>query len=118
MSERDILNQNYWLELRTHTRVNGQVGNLKCMDWCEDVLKKAPGFKLVSVEVGDIQIDQYATSILSHHWLEINQDGHTFIADGTAGQFDSKFPDGYYGDLENAPETLKLIYLKQKAINN
>jgi hypothetical protein len=85
---------------------------LKCTDWVEDVFPKVLGFTKRVALIGDIQIDQYATSNLFHHWLENKQDGRVFIADGTAGQFDSQFSEGYYGFLENASIKLREIYVK------
>lgn len=113
MVENNIYDRGFWINLRIQTRVNGQLGVLRCTDWCEDALTKVSGFIERSVVVGDVQIDQYATSQLSHHWLERIEDEQVFIADGTAGQFDLQFPDGYYGTLDDAPLKLKLIYQKQ-----
>ncbi len=107
-----INDSNYWILLRKSTRVNGKIGKGQCCDWCEDALQKkdvAQGFTHQVAELGEIQIDQYATSVLEHHWLE--QDG--FIADGTAGQYDLEYPEGYYGLLDKAPDRLKEVYTKK-----
>jgi len=111
-----LFSRDYWFSLRTNTRVNGQTGRLRCPWWCEDVLQNeevSQVFVRKTADLGDIQIDQYATSRLSHHWLEAEHNGERFIADGTAGQFDPQYPDGFYGTFEQAPDSLKQIYSKK-----
>jgi hypothetical protein len=102
-----------WKEIRQNTRVNG-IGRLQCEWWCEDAQNYLPGYTLKVVKVGTIQIDQYATSILRHFFLQKKEGGKIMIADGTAGQFDSNYPEGYYGPVEEAPDSLKTIYLKPR----
>lgn len=109
-----IIETEFWLLIREGTRVNGGVGACQCEGWCKDVLENenvANEFTPATAELGEIQIDQYATSILTHNWLER---GDGFITDGTAGQFDPEYPEGYYGYPNNAPDKLKAIYAKKK----
>jgi hypothetical protein len=112
MGER-ILDTDYWLSIRSDkTGVTG-AGKGQCKDWCRDVLEIdeiASNFTHQVAELGTIQIDQYATSILVHHWLEMDD----FIADGTAGQFESEYENGYYGPFDKAPDKLKVVYSKKK----
>ena len=87
-------------------RALGGVGQGQCEDWVRDVLGKpeiAQLFHEEIAELGDIQIDQYATSVLRHCWLSINN-GTGFVADVTAGQYESSYMEGYYGLLNEAPD--------------
>lgn len=108
MEER-LRDQSFWKELRKKTRVKGD-GKGQCEDWCRDALQDeavASCFMIQKAEMGTIQIDQYATSILVHYWLEAGG----FIADGTAGQFDPEYEDGFYGLFREASDLLKHVYI-------
>jgi hypothetical protein len=110
MGER-LKSEGFWKNLRKKTRVKG-TGKGQCESWCQDALQDeevAASFKPQKAELGETQIDQYATSVLVHHWLE--SDG--FVADGTAGQFDSELEEGYYGLSEKAPISIKKIYSRK-----
>ena len=112
----NIFNIDFWLSLRKRTRVNGTVGRSNCKDWCHDALRDpdvARTFTEQIAELGDIQIDQIATSVLVHHWLEALKGSTTFAADGTAGQYDTNYPDGYYGPVDEAPPVLRDVYSKK-----
>lgn len=114
MTER-IFDKSYWLSSRKAIKGNGQ-GH--CKDWCEGVLKEEKVAQMFSVQranLGKIQIDQYATSILVHYWLE-TKDDIPFIVDGTAGQFDPQYPEGYYGPIDQASHKLKEIYSRREKI--
>jgi len=108
----NILSKEFWTQLRTTTRARGD-GKGMCADWCEDALKD-PDIQLVFHEeqavLGEIQIDQYATSLLVHHWLEGIVKGRRYVADGTAGQFTQEHIEGFYDFIDKAPESLKVIY--------
>ncbi len=46
-----------------------------------------------------------------HTWREhYSHSNGRYIADGTVGQFDLDYPQGYYGRLEDASELLQRIY--------
>lgn len=109
-----ILNKEHWMHLRASTRVHG-IGKGMCEDWCEDALKD-PEVKAVFHEEAltwESQIDQYATLVLSHHWLEGNVKGRRYVADGTAGQFTEEYSEGFYNFIDEAPERLKVIYQRE-----
>ena len=50
-----------------------------------------------------------------HVWLEAEMpNGGRYIADGTAGQIDPNYPQGYYGTFEEASDPLKEIFAKRR----
>lgn len=110
----NILHKEFWTSLRKGTRVRGD-GKGWCEEWCEDALKDRKVRRTFHQEqlTWESQIDQYATSILSHHWLEGRVKGKRFVADGTAGQFSAEHNEGFYDYVEKAPERLKVIYQKK-----
>jgi hypothetical protein len=113
----NIFSANFWFSLRSSTRVANGNGSLRCDHWCEDALANpvvARIFVMQSARLGDVQIDQYATSYLDHYWLEAYLARTIFVADGTAGQFDPRFPAGYYGLLNRASAQLKEVYSKKR----
>ena len=112
----DWFSNEFWLELRKKTCVKEGNGKKLCLDWCNDALSllEESIFQKEVAILGEIHLDQYAVLELVHYWLETNYQGERYIADGTAGQFDTDFPEGYYGLLKKAPESLKKIYLQNR----
>lgn len=107
-----LQSKQFWSAVREQAGIAG-LGRGDCSHWCTVALENdsiAAAFSRKIADLGQLQIDQYAQLTLVHHWL---QNGNE-IADGTAGQFDSHYPDGYYGSLDDAPETLKEVYRQGK----
>ena len=103
------MNKDFWVSLREKTRVGGKIGQGQCLEWCLDALQNkevAANFQLRMAVLEEIQIDQLATSVLVHYWLE--KEG--FLADGTAGQYDPEYPEGYYGPSDAVPAILRDVY--------
>lgn len=106
MNER--LSKELWDDLRKQAGIKG-LGQGDCSHWCTIALENdlvAHIFSRKIAYLGQVQIDQYAQLSLVHHWLQNGEE----IADGTAGQFDDQYPDGYYGAIQNASEALRKIY--------
>ena len=107
------LHREFWLELRRKTGVSGD-GRGICDNWCQEALKILKGYNFEDAFL------QKAASLKGvvrnglhyHEWLEADKNGRRYIADGTADQIDPRFADGFYGFLEEAPETLRPVYSK------
>ena len=109
----DIFNDKYWHDLRSRTSVRG-VGHNQCYEWCYgtlDLLLKENG--IVRFEMKDALRDiEFARKGLwwLPGWIETETPQGIFVADGTAGQIDKTYVDGFYGLLYQAPHELKKLY--------
>ena len=107
------MNRDFWISLRENTRVRGKIGKGQCLEWCMDALQHqevAGNFQLHMAVLEEIQIDQYALSVLVHYWLKKGD----YLADGTAGQYDPEYPEGYYGPSDAVPAVLREVYALNK----
>ena len=96
-----------WRAVRKKLGITG-VGKGKCLDWsiiAMEELQKARhnGF------YGRIAGYKPFTPV-KHAWLERTESQGLFIADGTAGQFDSKYRQGFYGYTEDLSAKLRKVY--------
>lgn len=108
----------YWQDLQRRYQALSDFSQLDmCGDWAEKALQllQQDGygnkFQLVLVENG---IDRWLSKIYSgiwyHAWLSSNTRKGVYIADGKSSQFDSKYRNGYFGYLSDAPSSLSIIY--------
>lgn len=98
----EIFTEDYWIRLRKNTSVEGEAGGY-CVEWCEQA------YRIIDNDgFGSLFIFQ---GTCTHSWLEHKSwRVGKFIADGTAGQFDLNYPEGFYGMIESASEELQKIY--------
>lgn len=95
-----------WRDIRKKAKITG-TGAGHCLDWClaaEDILRKKGyrGFQLKEENLG--------AGFLFHAWLERDVPEGTYVADGTAGQFDLQYHEGFYGLSRDASNKLKIVY--------
>jgi hypothetical protein len=103
-----LQSKQFWSTVREQAGITG-LGATQCSQWCDSALKNdlvAALFSRKIADLGQYQIGQYEALTLVHHWLQNGDE----IADGTAGQFDSRYLDGYYGTIDDAPDGLREIY--------
>ena len=108
-----IFSQEFWYSLRSRTSVRG-IGSNQCYDWCYetiDLLLKDDR-KGQFVMKDSLRSFEFARKGLwwCHGWIETETLKGRFIADGTAGQIDKKYADGFYGLLDQAPPELRAVY--------
>ena len=107
LMKNELKQEHYWHALRAQMGNLGK-GNGVCRKWCTNALTNndvASTFYLMRAEIEDHQVGSHVISIV-HFWLERD----SFIADGTAGQYDNDFPIGYYGYKHQASTILQEIY--------
>ncbi len=111
-----VLDKDYWTGIvKTADELYQSVFNTGlCAVWCQLALKQ---LKEDGLEGGFVQNASTNSPVLDrtglrfHTWVErTSEDGKRFIADGTAGQIDSSYKDGFYGSAEEAPESLRELY--------
>lgn len=118
----EIFTSNYWLTLHTKDHYRNRTLNQlrvpqECYLWSGVAMEliNADGYSnlfqfLRLPEFGDSKKLYQEFGIWTHVCLKSTKSVRTFIADGTAVQFDSDFPLGYYGFLEDASDILQAIY--------
>jgi hypothetical protein len=108
----NICNEEFWHELRKQTVVHGSIGSGLCYDWAREAkeLLEKGGICAYIVKRAGLPI-LTKTGLAYHAWLELDVSGRYFIADGTAGQIDKDLPLGFYGFLEQIPNSLVNVYL-------
>ncbi len=109
----------FWFKLRNMTDLRNLIGRGLCDVWAnqaKDILDSYPTSHSFEVMVAADKPAVTIHKIASHYWLESPVPGGIFIADGTAGQIDQRYPEGYYGLCVKAPRPLRDIYcLGEKA---
>ena len=115
MLKPDFTNPKFWKELRKRTSLDGRIGEEECYYWCYDALKLlseygAHGFKIIDGTLPRETVRKYSLFMDDHRVLAREYPSGIFIADGTAGQVNKRYPEGYYGYSINAPRKLKLFY--------
>ena len=115
MSLRELLKEDFWVDLRRAIFQDEGIGFFLCAKWNIQAI-----IKLEEIGVGKNFIEKAVQSrnlfvsesysLNSHRWLETENDGERFIADGTAGQIDPNYPLGFYGFISKASESLRRIY--------
>jgi hypothetical protein len=107
----------FWHELRRKTSVRGSHGGGWCSHWCREALTLLPErHRFIKYEVTLNQeefIAQEEPYYNTHRFIARRVGESYFVADGTAGGIESKFPLGFYGLLEEAPSTLTIFYQKR-----
>lgn len=112
-----MLTPEYWFDIRKKTRVADSIGAGWCKYWAQDVLlvpEISRNFRKCFALLDIVQIEESAPTALIHVWLE-SLKYIDWVADGTAGQYDEKYSDGYYGLKQNAPVILQRIWAKKIA---
>ena len=125
MEKINYFSRDSWLKIREETgfgeRVRrsstpeGKAGRAHCYRWVEWMhqLIKNPDFKFNSARTtgksGEFVRKKF--DLNDHVWLEaMTDDGKRYIADGTAGQSDPNYFDGFYGTFDEASHVLQRIY--------
>ncbi len=93
-----------WKVIRSRSGIIGP-GNGRCKIWCYTALKDPLVATLYSARCSDLS--SIGRVNLEHWFLTSGRK----IADGTAGQYDPRYPEGFYGDLYDASQLLISIYL-------
>ena len=110
--EVDLFDLKYWQNMRTRVPPE-TLKKGKCNRWSLhagiliDQDYRGNGFEIKVSEDASIVRD---SGFSFHVWLENNQKGKRFIADGAAGYLSPEFPKGFYGFAEEAPENLRAMY--------
>ncbi len=106
----DVYSETFWFELREKTAVHSGDGKGVCRLWRMQALQllldyvSATRFEKVTLRGKAIK-----RLGLNYHCFLVDK-GREFVADGTAGQMDPRFPKGYYGLLKDAPQPLNKVY--------
>ena len=107
----DYYSELYWKKLFTALKLKSSW--VLCEDWCTAALEQdgvSEKFTKVEANFGTLLVKDGWPVNAVHYWLESEVKGRIFIADGTAGQYEAKYPSGFYGFLDEAPTKLKEIY--------
>ncbi len=115
MNQSNYRTPRFWTELRRRTTLDGRIGIEECSVWCEQALElltnyQIRGFKKVEGFVSTKMVGKYGLFVNTHRALAQRSPEGIFIADGTAGQIDKRYPQGFYGYVSEAPELLRLFY--------
>ncbi len=109
-----IFDRDYWHDLRSRTSVRG-IGYNQCDDWSREsidlLVKDGRPERFVMYETLRHMSPELAKRGWFHCWIETATPQGRFVADGTAGQMDGSFTDGFYGFLDQASPILRDIYL-------
>ncbi|MDD5193989.1 MAG: hypothetical protein PHF67_05425 [Candidatus Nanoarchaeia archaeon] len=110
-----VSSEDFWIQLRKRTRVNGTTGRGFCDFWCDDALQLLPLelrylFEKRTVFNFDSEL-LLNHKLFYHQWIETpNGTSARFIADGTAGQIFPEYFEGYYGFYDQSPPELRKFY--------
>ncbi|MBI1935002.1 hypothetical protein HYS31_01040 [Candidatus Woesearchaeota archaeon] len=117
------LSKDYWLALKRIPEVKSAIEIRHCYSWIraaicaisadglQDKFKVGGIQDLRDFDKGNILHENFG--IWQHVWLEAQTKDGLYITDGTAGQLDSSYPDGFYGFVEDAPEKLRMVYARK-----
>jgi hypothetical protein len=96
-----------WKTIRKELGITG-AGKGKCLDWCVLAMYELQkeGHAGFYGRIAGYQ----AFGPMKHAWLERIEPQGLFVADGTAGQFDTKYQQGFYGNLVSVSAKLRKVY--------
>src|SRR3989344_6486874 len=104
-----IFDEAFWRDLRSRTSVRG-VGHNQCYESIDLLLKDGENERFIIKDA--LRSFEYARKGLwwCHGWIETTTSQGKFVADGTAGQIDRNYVNGFYGLLDQAPPELRAVY--------
>jgi hypothetical protein len=114
----EIYKPRFWYELHQAYPILNELKEIRdCYSWsgkAMEVLRRErlEGiFQYLSIQQMEEDGWLHETTGVWAHIALVRPEGDTFfIADGTAGQFDQDYANGFYGYLDQAPELLQKIY--------
>ena len=110
-----------WLSLREQSCVAGKIGRGDCHNWSIEVKELLLPVNLYQkAEIRVVYKIPPELGLRYHSWLEFRvnhkMSSTIFIADGTAGQIDPLFPEGFYDLINAAPVGLANVYQPERII--
>lgn len=107
------------MTLRGRVGIEG-VGLNKCRIWADStfrLLEEERGTVFRGFEIASgVQFACGGFAMYVHHWLQKQTSSGVYIADGTAGQFDRDYPNGFYSLVKEASKPLMNFYEKGPAL--
>jgi len=110
-TSKEWFNQEFWIELRKGMGIEG-LGRGQCTVWCKEALAQ-----LIDIEKSHPFLGMmtkiptnWGVEVSAHYWLECDNDSSRYIADGTAGQINRNYRNGFYGFVHKIPSSLLRVY--------